>query len=74
MKVGIQVVEATVIGSISLDHYRIDSASLIDDILTILDQTISQWNSIVFPLFNPGKPESLTISTNTELEELVYQK
>ena len=59
---------------LSLDHYRVDALAIVDDAVNILDIIVNQWKSIILPLLDSSRPNSLASVTISESQELHYER
>ena len=57
-----------------IDHYRVDALAIVDDAVNILDIIVNQWKSIILPLLDSSRPNSLASVTISESQELHYER
>ena len=57
-----------------LDHYRIDAAAIVDDAVNILNMVVSQWKSIILPLLDSSRSNSMKPITISESQEISYDR
>ena len=53
--------------------FVVDALAIIDDAVNILDMVVNQWQSIILPLLDSSRPNSLTF-TISETQELQYDR
>ena len=57
-----------------LDHYRTDAAAIVDDAVNILNMVVSQWKSIILPLLDSSRSNSMKPITISESQEISYDR